>query len=278
MLLSILIPGKNDNYYNSGQKLYLNLLKTISNISLREANDIEIVLCDWGSDIKITDQYNLKTSNNFRCVYVPPDIAKKYNKGENYSIVHPINTAFKNSRGKYVIFWDSDCYVQYEDFVKLYDFVLQKQNTNDNFFYWGSRYHIPYNFYENIFSIQELDSKLKDTNINNFFHDKINAGNFLGCSISLLMDRYMWEDSTGFWEELTLWGWQDIEFHQRLCQRYAFGGDLEDRGINFFHLNHKEESRNEIIATRKNNGHSNASYFQVNGDTWGLNNELLEIY
>lgn len=278
MLLSILIPGKNDNYYNSGQKLHLNILKSLDNIAQKDVKDVEIVLCDWGSNIKITEHFNLKTNNNFRCVYVAPEIAKKYNKEENYSIVHPINTAFKNSRGKYVIFWDSDCYVQYDDFAKLYDFVVQLQETNNNTFFWGSRYHIPYNFYENILTIQELDNKLKNTDINNFAHDKININNFQGCSISLLMDRHIWEDSTGFWEELILWGWQDIEFHQRLCQKYTFGGDLEDRGINFFHFNHKDESRNEIVPTRKNNGHSVASNFQVNGITWGLSNEILDVY
>jgi len=278
MLLSILVPGKNDNYFNSAQKLFLNITKTINNILKLGVQDVELILCDWGSDIKITEQHNLKTSNNFRCVYVPSETATKYNRDVSYSIVHPINTAFKNSRGKYVIFWDSDCYVRYNNFAKLYEFVKQMEIKNDNSFYWGSRYHIPYEFYENIFSFKDLDDKLRNIDITTFAHDKINTGNFCGCSISLLMDRKIWEDSTGFWEDLIYWGWQDIEFHNRLCQRYPFSGDLEDSGINFFHFNHKNEARDNIIATRKNNGHSVAANFNINGDVWGLSNETLEVY
>lgn len=51
MLLSILIPGKNDNFrYNGSKTLELNLNQTIDNMLKLGADDIELVLCDWGSE------------------------------------------------------------------------------------------------------------------------------------------------------------------------------------------------------------------------------------
>jgi predicted glycosyltransferase involved in capsule biosynthesis len=278
MLLSILIPGKNDDYFNATLKLSLNLKKIISNIKALGVDDVEVVLCDWGSEVKITDYLNLQTDNNFKCAYVAPEIATKYNRGGNYVIPQPINTAFKRSRGNYVIFWDSDCYVRYEDFINLYNFVKQIDSNNDMSFYWGSRYHIPHELYCNANSYLDLDKNLSEINISSLPHDKINSSDFGGRAISILMNRQLWEDSTGWWEELVHWGWQDIEFHKRLCQKYSFSGDLEDRGINFFHLNHHSVNVLELLKTRKNSDPINANDFKANGDAWGLTNENVLLY
>jgi predicted glycosyltransferase involved in capsule biosynthesis len=276
MLLSILIPGKNDNYRNNGTKtLELNLKQTIDNLNKLNKNDVEIVLCDWGSKIKITDQIIQETCSNFRCVYVNPEITQKYNKLANYSIVHPINTAFRNSKGKYVIFWDSDCLVTYENFVNLYNFVENMEKNNDRKFYWGSRFHIPYEVYTPMKEISELHTYL-ETNPN-LLHDKIDVLNFAGCSISILMNRDLWQESTGWYEELIYWGWQDIEFHNRLLSRYQFGGDLEDFNIKFYHLNQPidiGEHKNKVVF----NSQINSNKFTANNSDWGLANENLEIY
>ena len=276
MLLSILIPGKNDNYRNNGTKtLEFNLKQTIDNLNRLNKDDVEVVLCDWGSEVKITDQIIEQTCRNFRCVYVNPQITKKYNKSANYSIVHPINTAFRNSNGKYVIFWDSDCLVTYENFLNLYNFVKNTDINNDRKFSWGSRLHIEYDVYTPMKEISEIHTYL-ETNPN-LAHDKINVANFAGCSISILMNRDLWEESTGWYEELVYWGWQDIEFHNRLLSRYQFGGDLEDYNIKFYHLNQPinvAEHKNKAIF----NPQINSNKFAANDFHWGLANESLEIY
>ena len=276
MLLSILIPGKNDNYRSNGSKtLQFNLQKTIQNLKLLNKDDVEVVLCDWGSEVKITSEIFTEKHKNFRCVYVPPETAKKYNKLANYSIVHPINTAFRNSSGKYVIFWDSDCYITYESFQKLYTFVQHMNNVDDMKFYWGSRFHIPYEVYTSMNNTQQIDNFL--ANKPNLTHDKINVNNFMGCSISILMNRNIWQQSTGWYEELTYWGWQDIEFHYRLLKRYGFGGDLEDYGIDFYHLNQRTDGTAHNSKTLYN-AQINSNNFEANNESWGLVNEKLEIY
>ena len=273
MLLSILIPGKNDEHFNAFERLSHNLKKTISNLEITNFKDVEVVLCDWGSEVKITDKLNIETNSNFKCVYVDPSITQKYNREAKYSIVHPINTAFKNSTGKYVIFWDSDCFVTLKDFISLYNFVKKMDQENDMSFYWGSRYHIPYEVHNNASDITEIENYLDTTDLSLIPHDKIDCNNFMGMSISILMNRELWETSTGWWEELVYWGWQDIEFHSRLRQRYNFNGDLEDHGINFFHLNH-----HGVTVIRHTNHHMNSSVFEANGEVWGLSNEQLLVY
>jgi len=275
MILSILVPGKNDNFrYNGSKTIEFNIHQTLDNIEKSKIKDVELVLCDWGSEVKIIDKISNKRKN-FKCVYVPPDIAKKYNGQANYSIVHPINTAFRNSSGKYVCFWDSDCFVLLDSFLKLYEFVQQMESTQDMHFYWGSRFNIPYEQYNEMQSHSELVAKIKSGI--QVYHDKIaGGGKFMGASISLLMNRHLWEDSTGWYENLPYWGWQDIEFHHRLMKRYSYGGDLEDWGMQFFHL----------LQPAKNDGNKNkhlmnpsinATFFRANPPSWGLANEKLEI-
>lgn len=270
-LLSILIPGKNaSDYHGSFDRLRLNLTKTLSNV--QHYDNIEVVLCDWGSEDKIVDSLNLTTSDKFKCVYVKPEIASIYNRETQYSIVHPINTAFRASTGKYVIFWDTDCYVTAHDFDKIVEFVKVMEKTDDQSFYWGSRFHIPYEFHQDKILFSDVDEYLTTVNMSSLLHDKISVSNFLGCGIAMLMNRELWESSTGFWEELTYWGWQDIEFHRRLLTKYKFSGDLEDRGINFFHLNHHHITNSE---GKRVNAQINSESFKANDENWGLSNEQL---
>lgn len=272
MLLSIIIPGKNDTHRENVQKtLSFNINKTISNISKISNNDVELVLCDWGSKTKIVDSLVVGNCSNFKCVYVPEDICKKYNGVASYSIVHPLNAAFRRSTGKYVIFWDSDCYVTESNFLSLYNFVVKMNENNDLNFYWGSRRNIPYDNYMKFDNFTDLDTHL-DTGVVYNKDLEVNDGHdFAGCSISLLMNRELWEKSTGWWEQLPYWGWQDIELHRRLLTRYNYGGDLERQKITFYHLIYTA-SKNPCI-----NPCICSSRFEANDEPWGLINETLEI-
>jgi len=295
MLLSILVPGKNDNFRKSNSKvLKFNLEQAIQNIKNLGVDDVELVLCDWGSEKekKIVDEVVVEKHDNFKCVYVPPQIAEKYNGEWNYSIVHPLNAAFRHSTGKYVIFWDSDCFHMLEDFKKLYEFVQNMEKNDDLKFYWGSRHHLPYSNYSNFNEPEELANYLS-SNLNNIeFNPEgtqmYNAGNifgmemggFYGNGIAMLMNRILWESSTGWFEELPYWGFQDIEFHNRLLQRYSHGGDLANFGINFYHLLPNDDHMNfdnDKHPNMKTNPHNWSEKFEANPPNWGLADETLEI-
>ena len=275
MLLSILIPGKNDNFRsNTSKVLELNLEQTLKNIELIGNDDVEVVLCDWGSETKIVESLFTKKHNNFKCVYVSPEITKKYNNGSSYSIVHPLNTSFRYSQGKYVMFWDSDCFVTPDNFEKLYNFVRNMNETDDMSFYWGSRSNVPYDTYIDMKSCDELTAYLS---LNPKLWTELveENGRFRGCGVSMLMDRSLWEESTGWYEKLTHWGWQDIEFHNRLLSRYNYGGDLLNHGISFHHMLHDMENINN--TPRLQNQQINSPKFDANDVNWGLKNEKLEI-
>ena len=149
-LLSIIISGKNDNFRgNTSQLLKFNLETTIKNIE--GLSDVELILCDWGSEKKIVDDIFTKKSENFKCVYVPPEVAEKYNNGASYAYIHPHNTASRHSSGKYIMFLDTDTILLNKDFKKLYSFVKDlNASSNINTFYWASRSDVEYYKYKDL--------------------------------------------------------------------------------------------------------------------------------
>ena len=290
MLLSILIGGKNDNYAADStgkggvcKRLQLTLNKTLDNIKRLGVDDVEVVVCDWGSNNKISEELVSERHPLMKFVYVSPDITKKYNNGSGYSIVHPYNVSFRHSTGKYVVFWDSDCFMPFEHFKSVYEFAKKLDAANDKKFYWGSRFHIPRSAYVDADTFSDVDAFLADCVIDTsqsnrtpsdkiLRHDKINLQNFGGCAMALLMHRDLGEDSTCWWEELQFWGWQDIELHHRLNRKYIFGGDMEEMGMLFFHLDHHEAPPHPFM-----NQHKVSTRFRANGENWGLANEKLEV-
>jgi predicted glycosyltransferase involved in capsule biosynthesis len=283
MLLSILLQGKNDKYGcdvngrgGVDQRLKISLNKLCDNLHRLNNPKIEVILCDWGSDTKIVDSILENRHINFKCVYVPQNIGKKYSKQSDYSIAHAYNVSFQRSSGEYVIFWDSDCFITYENFARLVDFTqnLSIQNNHDTFF-WGSRYHLPRPSYNDARSFLDTDQFISNNNLSSFRHDKINITNFDGRAMSLLMSRKIGQDSTCWWEELPYWGWQDIELHIRLSQKYKFGGDLEDNQIMFFHLDHHDAGKD--YRSIMNPYGIMPQFFNANDNFWGLMNENLEF-
>lgn len=300
MLLSILIGGKNDNYAADdngkggvNKRLELTLNKMVDNLRRLNKSDVEVIICDWGSKVKISDELVKERHPNMKFVYVSPEIAAKYNNGTSYSIVHPYNVSYRHSKGEYVIFWDSDCFMPYEEIVNLYEFVKQMSEKKEKKFYQGSRFHIPRVAYIDAKSFADVDEFLKtciiDTasakkptvDADNFVdehmlrHNKVDVDNFTGGAMAILMHRDIAEDSTCWWEKLTHWGWQDVELHMRLNRKYVCGGDLEDFGMKFFHLYHYENFHGKDKPVM--NDHLLPNRFRANDKNWGLADESLEV-
>lgn len=280
MLLSILIQGKNDNYGADkngkggvSQRLKLTLANLIENIKQLNKPDIEVVFCDWSSENKILGDQIIDKPSFFKYIYVPADIGKKYSKKANYSISHAYNVSLRHSTGEYVIFWDSDCWIRYSDLEKLYNFVKNNSDTkNYNEYYWGSRYHVPRHIWNETNSYTDLIDYFNNINLSSIKHDKIYLNNFDGRAMALLLYRDMAIKSTGWWEELPYWGVQDIEYNHRLAKKYILGGDLEDSGILFFHLDHHDA--NDVQHTNEN---LRSLSFAANGENWGLKEENVII-
>jgi predicted glycosyltransferase involved in capsule biosynthesis len=269
---------KNDNYLeNFIQRFTLCISKHIDNIKkLGLEKEVQIVLTDWGSEVKIIDIIDIDFKL-IKYIYVNPEIAQKYNKNVKYSYVHPLNVSARNSNGDYIIWGDSDGFLPTESFEKLYNLIKNNFNNFNNSFYWGSRYHIDRKNYINCDNIYDIDKIISQPI--SFKHDKINRENFIGGGGIFVLTKDMYCSSGGMWEDLIYWGWQDIEFHRRLIKKYNFGNDLEDFGIKIYHLEHYEcriidFSKSSIKQT---NNQICSNNFNANGDNWGLSNENLEI-
>lgn len=277
MILSILIIGKNDSYGQDkngyggvNKRLEITLNNLIDNLNKLNKDDIEVVLCDWGSEHKIIDNLIFNKCKNFKSVYVPNEICLKYNP--YFSISHSYNVAYKNSIGSYVIFWDSDCFIDYDSFKNLYEFVkdLDIKNIKNNF-WWSSRGHIPRNGYIYSQNFKDVDLYIKE-NPNLIEWQIIDTANFYGNAIAILLPRKIAEESSCWYEKLPNWGWQDIELHNRLIKKYQCGGDLFNNGIKMYHLYH-----HDVNDTKAHNPRLNSLNFHANENNWGLMNEFLEV-
>lgn len=111
---------------------------------------------------KILDSIDLEKHKNFKCVYVPPEIAKNIIMELHILLYILLNTAFRHTLGKFVIFWDSDCFVSYQSFKEIYNFVKKMDKMNDTSFYWSSRIDVDYKEYESLLGIDELNLYLKN--------------------------------------------------------------------------------------------------------------------
>ena len=279
MKISIIMQGKNDSYLeNFLQRLTFSISKHISNIkTLGLENEVQIVLTDWCSEIKLIDVLDVDF-NFIKYIYVKPEITAKYNGDAKYSYVHPLNVSARNSDGEFIIWGDSDGFLPLESFKNLYNLIIEmKKNNQYDTFYWGSRYHIQRSDYKDFKTINEIDDYLVLNNI--FSHDKFNCYDFHGGAAISLLTKDMYIETTGMWEKLIYWGWQDIEFHRRLLKKYKFGGDLEDLNIKTYHLEHwvNTNYNNRLDSTIRINEPIESSDFGANGEDWGLSNEKLEI-
>ena len=276
MKISIITSGKNDNYAgNFIQRLQHNLIKLDDNINKLNTNNIEVIVVDWGSEEKISDVLNNINFKHINFLYVPNNICEKYSPDSKFSIVHSLNAGFRRSKGEYIFFIDGDSYIPYDSLKTVYELIKDK---NESLFYWASRYHIDYEIHSQLNNIYDIDKEINIWEQNNksyWGHDKVNLTSFGGAAMGLLLSRDICNESTLYYEKLNKWGWLDIELHNRLLSKYSCNGDLEDLGVNFFHLYHhniKSHGQNGI-----NDGY-NSSLFKANNDDWGLINEDLILY
>jgi radical SAM superfamily enzyme YgiQ (UPF0313 family)/ADP-heptose:LPS heptosyltransferase/predicted O-methyltransferase YrrM/Flp pilus assembly protein TadD len=287
-LLSIFTHGRNDSHMgNFLWRLSTQINKHARNIMTLDAQyEVELVLCDWGSEEPILGSLSLTDESKalLRVVEVPPAIGKKYDADSPYSMVHAANAAARRSSGKYIMYSDGDTYLPLESMRKLLNSLRQGSigglSLSHNFF-WASRYHIPRSFHETSPSIDEIDTYIGQ-NWKTFGHDKVNQSKFSGTVTALLLERDMWEECRGFDERLIYWGWFDVDINYRLRTRYGFA-DLEDLGVPFFHLDHYSSSEHRDIKMfnqenprRVNPGDLPLS-FASNGMDWGLANEPLSF-
>jgi len=285
-LISIIQQGRNDGHMGN----FLYRLATSVNQSgraIRELGaegEIELLLCDWGSDHPLYQALELSPDAKrvLKIVTVSPTLAAKYNRDSRYSQVHPPNTAARRAQGDYLMYFDGDTYLPLETLRKLIEAVRTGNAGGVDLkrtLFGSSRYHIPKDFNTRNPTLEAIDRHVA-ANHSSYAHEKINTKNFEGATNGLSLPRAEFWRAQGFDESLIYWGWWDIEFYHRIrSQGFGFA-DWEDFGLTFYHLEHFNNSKNRSLATenpRRINEQKMPTQFAPNGENWGLNNERVQI-
>jgi len=283
-LLSILVQGRNDNYMgNFSWRIATALNNHARNIiALGLENEIEILICDWGSEIPFWKDLELssETKGLVKYLIVPPSISIPYDQDSGFAAPHPTNALARRSHGQYLIFSDSDIFIPLNSFQRLIE-NLRKGSIGSydlsNSFFWGSKYHIPQDFVMTNPSIEALNNHIENFWMT-YVREGVNVSNFLGCGVALLMRREFWLASRGWDERLIYWGWNDIDWTKRLGSRYSWN-DLESFGMKMFHFEHYADRFGDYTKEnpRKANIQLEPTTFAPNPDDWGLGAHTLAL-
>lgn len=283
MKLSIVSRGRNDNYGGSFYKDKVNYIlnKYVSNFvrSGKTPNDVELVFVDWGSEVPLHEVLKINEKMGFlRFIIVPPEVTRNFDPAETkFSFTHSINVGFRRSLGEYILHLDSDIFVSYDAFSKIWNFLSTGERMLQ---YYFSRFHVKEDDFmerteKNVYECEMEDIKLYP-GIKCIVIE--GPGKFDGGNAGILGHRKLFFDVTGYDERMIYWGYQDTDLYLRLWNagyRAIDLGDIFD--IKLIHIEHEqvrcEKSNNRTFANRKLTKGT-----KPNGNSWGIGNIKFEEY
>ncbi len=285
-LISIIQQGRNDGHM--GNFLY-RLATSINQFgrAIRELGaeqDVEVILCDWGSEHPFYQALDLSPDAKrvLKIVTVSPFIAAKYNRDSQYSQVHAPNAAARRAQGSYLMYFDGDTFLPRETMRTLLETVRAGRIGNfalDRTLFGSSRYHIPKAFNTQNPSLEEIDRHIT-ANHASYAHEKIHTSNFMGATNGLSLPRIEYWRARGFDESLIYWGWWDIEFYHRFRSQGFEFADWEDMGLINYHLEHYNNSQKRSLMDenpRRPNDQRMPTQFAPNEENWGLLGERVSV-
>ncbi|MBF0227704.1 MAG: hypothetical protein HQK76_19830, partial [Desulfobacterales bacterium] len=280
-ILSLCTFARNDNY---GGNFFYKLETTINYISrnisvLNLLDSIEIVIVDWNSEVKLSDDLNLTPEAWKLCkfIYVPPEIAMPRNPSNRNFNSSCINVALRRACGKYLLLMGADTLLpltSLKNLIELLNRDIQVNFNIDKSHILIKRKKIHWQFIEKKPDLKTIDDFLLK---NSYL---LNEGQFwpglsanMGC---ILMHRTLWHECQGCDERLIRWGWADIELGLRINLKYPCI-ELSSFGICSYEMDINPENRNKNAFSNMNPFIINTS-FKVNDKNWGLGNENIETY
>lgn len=279
-LLSLIIGGRNDNFMgNFKWRLAATLNFMAESLSrIGRLDDVEVVVCDWGSERPLHLEMKLTplARQIARFVVVPPHIAEPLQQDSPFPIPIVQNVAIRRCRGKYIAQTDSE--ILFTDnaldrLLKILEGHIDVGVSPDRALLVASRKHVPYELTMCQPSIKELETYLLQ-------YGAMLPGEFLipgiGTPSALaLMHRALWDELGGYDERLIYWGWMEIDLYLRIGQKYPWL-DTGNAGVIVYHLEHYPKN-DRTDQRRKANPTQVPVTFRANDDNWGLCNEPLAI-
>ena len=207
---------------------------------------MEIIVVDWGSEVP------LELPDFVRRIYVPPEVASKYNKDSEFALNVSSNVGFRRATGDFIFYMGNDTFCT----QGLLDYVARR--CNNEIFYVIPRRHVE--------SVETMET---------FQQSKVSTR--WGASGAWVAHRNIWHTLRGFDQKFIYYGFIDREIVWR-AQIYGFGVRIMPLEMSVYHVKHpycsmrasgkdneKIFSKEELTPTR----------YDVNEENWGLGNENI---
>lgn len=282
-LISLIVGGRNDSYmgdfkwrFSAAINFLCQSLKEIGRIG-----DLELVVCDWGSEVPLHKVLTLcpEAKDVVRFVVVPPEVAKSVMDAKECTFPIPIvqNIVIRRSRGQFIGQTDSDVLYTTSTLLSLFAALEGKvpHVPFDKAFLTGGRRHMPL---PQILS-QPSYVQLRDYVLRNGFllNPEIPQAGSAAPTSLVMMHRDLWFEMNGYDEKWVHWGWMDLDLALRATQRYPIV-HLDNFGLNLIHLEHYAvRDYDPKKHFRRTNRSDDNPVYVANDERWGLADHDFQI-
>lgn len=254
------------------------------------AEDIEIIISDWGSEIPLSEVLCLvpDAQKRVKFVHIPTKIAQVKQKDSKFPEVIALNCAVRKANGEYIGRIDNDTIVGKEFFENFCNLVNNKDSLwfdPTKAFMFIERRSIPYRFSYRSFPINYVYNYIK------YYGPKLKIETartwgfpFWWSPVGIMLfHNKIWHESRGYDEKLIYWGWMEADLAIRLGKKHLLV-DFKDLSGNFlYHLEHYpsltayNDRNGPATPRKKNNPKLYGLSYQANNENWGLHKENLKL-
>jgi hypothetical protein len=293
-LLSLILCSRNDEYMgNSRWRLETTLNYVADQVeALGRAEDIEVLVADWGSEIPLREVLRLTpaAARIVSFMLIPPEIARVQQKDSPFPEVLALNAAARKARGLYLGRIDQDTLVGrhfLEVFFDLYDGRRHLAIPLDRALLYSNRRAIPYYFAVRCPAHRQVAKFVRLLGHRCPLETLVNIKNreFWTYYVGIwLIHRDLWIECGGYDERHIYYNWMEVEMILRLRQRYTLVDFGKIVDCDFYHLGHRSP---RIRFNRSAFGHRRNTFeldpsapplpYHPNSNAWGLAEFKLKV-
>ncbi|MDZ4063248.1 MAG: hypothetical protein U1E22_01135 [Coriobacteriia bacterium] len=285
-LLSVFLGCRNDDYMSgSTHRLCVSLDSMAAAFeSLGMLDALEILICDWGSDVPLCESGKMDLSDRAtrvtKFIVVPPDFARTHSSDSPWPEPLIRNTCIRRASGRYLVSSNGDILFTPKLAIAVNEVLHLASESQTAFdrepFLYCSRRDIPYEIASQNLPAADFATLVSDEDTTLAWVFEPVPPNLMGpIGDFQLMARDRWMDMRGFDERLLYWGWMDIDLALRatLCCTLL---DLSEVGAEMYHLEHYPAG--DRTTTRRTNPQVRNPYrVNLGNPDWGFDSQDFPI-